>query len=98
MVSVSGMKTNGLKDSAITFISKLKFWVQKPPDIPRRWESCITRRPNYDFIRVIKYFSFGKSFVSGPMFFGVVLKDLCSRFIPCSERVLINVATLSCEA
>ena len=59
-------------------------------------DRSVTRRCDFNFIRVVKHSSFCERFVSYAIFFGVVLKSLCSRhFALCIACFLISRSTLS---
>ena len=72
IVSISGIKTNDRKYSAIPLIHEWNIWVHRVFDIPNLWEISLPRRTN------LKTSSFDSNLVSGPIFFGVVLNRLVS--------------------
>ena len=94
IVSISGIKTNDRKYSAIFLIHEWNILVQRIFDIPNRWATSLPRRPNLNFIRASKNSSFDSSLVSGPNFFGVLFNCLVSVFgiIKTSPNELCNLS------
>ena len=74
--------------------------MQRPSDFSKRWERFVTRRPILNFILVTTNSSFDQSVISGPNYFGFLLKCICSCMSfpgPWSERLLISSVILSCK-